>query len=323
MREMVKVSAPGKLMLFGEHAVIYHRPCIVTAVDQRMIVEIKPAREEKLLLDAPGVGIKGYSKKIKDLACGEVPKGVRFIETGIRNFFQKYKVKQGIEVKTKAGFSSEVGFGSSAAVTVGVAAGLAQLFKIRLSRKQLFDLTYKTVLDVQGVGSGFDLAASIWGGTLYFVTGGKKVIPLKINQLPLIVGYTGIKADTPTMVKKVANLRKNNKKLVDSIFDQMSFLTNKAKVTLSKGNFKKTGGLMNLNQGLLDALGVNTKELADLIFATRKAGAWGAKLSGAGGGDCMIALVPGKMRRKAEKAIERAGGKALKIKPNAEGVRAE
>lgn len=320
---IVKTSAPGKLMLFGEHAVIYHRPCIVTAVGQRMIVKIKPAREEKLLLDAPGVGIKGYSKKIKDLAYGEVPKGARFIETGIRNFFQKYKVKQGIEVKTKAGFSSEVGFGSSAAVTVAVLAGLAKLFKIRLLRKQLFDLTYKTVLDVQGVGSGFDLAASIWGGTLYFVTGGKKIVPLKTKKLPLVVGYTGIKADTPTMVKKVANLRKNNKKLVDSIFEQISFLTNKAKTALLAGDFKKVGELMNLNQGLLDALGVNTKELANLIFAAREAGAWGAKLSGAGGGDCMIAFCSKENRRKVEKAITSVGGKVLKIKPNAEGARVE
>lgn len=161
-------------MLFGEHAVIYNRPCIVTTVDQRMIVEIKPVREEKLFLDAPGVEIKGYSKKIKDLVRGEIPKGVRFIEVGVKNFFQKYKLKQGIKIKTKAGFSSEFGFGSSAAVTVGVLAGLARLYKVKLSRKKLFDLTYKTVLEVQGIGSGFDLAASILGWDTVFCCRGER-----------------------------------------------------------------------------------------------------------------------------------------------------
>jgi len=288
-----------------------------------MLVKIRSIKEEKLLLNAPDVGIRSYSKKIKDLTQREVPRGARFIERGVKNFFQKYKSRQGVEVETRAGFSSEFGFGSSAAVTVATLAGLAKLFKIRLSRKRLFDLTYKTVLDVQGVGSGFDLAASIWGGTLYFVTGGKKIISLKTKKLPLVVGYTGIKADTPTMVKKVAILRKNNKKLVDSIFDQAGFLTNEAKTALLRGNFKKTGELMNLNQGLLDALGVNTKELANLIFSARKAGAWGAKLSGAGGGDCMVSLSSKSKREKVEKAITSVGGKVIKIKPNAEGVRVE
>lgn len=320
---MVKVSTPGKLMLFGEHAVVYNRPCIVTAVDQRMFVEIKTIREEKLLVNAPDVGVRRYLKRIESLSQGEIPKGVRFIETGVRNFFQKHKIKQGIEIKTQAGFSAEFGFGGSSAVTVATLKGLSELFKIKLNNKQLFDLAYKTVLDIQGVGSGFDLAAAIWGGVIYFVTGGKEIVSLKAKNLPLVVGYTGIKADTPTMVKKVAVLRKNYKKLVDSIFDQISLLTNKAKVVLLKGNFKKAGDLMNLNQGLLNALGVNTKELADLIFAAREAGAWGAKLSGAGGGDCMVALVPGKNRKTVEEAIKKAGGRVLKVKPNAEGVRVE
>lgn len=310
-------------MLFGEHAVIYNRPCIVAAVDKRMLVIIRAIEEEKLLLNAPDVGIRSYSKQIKDLSKGEISRGARFIERGVKNFFQKYKIRQGIEVETKAGFSSQFGFGSSAAVTVGVLAGLAKFFKIKMSKKQIFDLAYKTVLDVQGVGSGFDLAAAIWGRTIYFITGGKEIIPLKTKNLPLIVGYTGVKADTPTMVGRVAVLRKNNKKLVDSIFDQISFLTNQAKTTLVKGDFKKAGELMNLNQGLLDALGVNTKELTDLIFAARAAGAWGTKLSGAGGGDCMIALSPPSNKEKVEKAIENTGGKLIRVSPNAKGVRIE
>lgn len=146
---------------------------------------------------------------------------------------------------------------------------------------------------------------------------------MKTKKLPLVVGYTGIKADTPIMVKKVATLRENNKRLVDSIFDQISLLTKKAKIALLNGDFKKTGELMNLNQGLLDTLGVNTPELANLIFAAREAGAYGAKLSGAGGGDCMIAFVKEEKRKAVESAIQKAGGRVIKVRPNAEGVKIE
>lgn len=320
----IKVSAPGKLMLFGEHAVVYNRPCIVTTVDQRIRVLIELVFGDEIKIDAPEVGVAGYTKKLGLLGQHKnLPKGVQFLETSIKNFFEKYKVKSGLRIETKSEFSSEFGFGSSSAVTVAAFKGLSELFKIKMDNKKLFDLAHKTVLDVQGVGSGFDLAAAIWGGTVFFVTGGKKVIPLKVKKLPLVVGYTGIKADTPTMVKKVAILRENNKKLVDSIFDQISLLTNKAKTLLLRGNFKKTGELMNLNQELLDALGVNTKELSNLIIAARETGAWGAKLSGAGGGDCMIAFIKEEKRKAVESAIQKAGGRVIKVRPNAEGVKIE
>lgn len=319
----ISVSVPGKLMLFGEHAVVYNRPCLVTAVDQRLTTKIAISDQEKIQLEAPEVGIKNYSKKITSLGQGRIPKGAKFVEFGVNNFFRKYKLKQGIKIETKTEFSSQFGFGSSAAVTVGVLVGLAKLFEVNLSKKQLFDLAYQTVLDVQGVGSGFDLAAAIWGGTIYFVTGGKRIIPLKTKSLPLVIGYTKMKADTPTLVKKVAVLREKNKRLIDSVFDQISLVTNKARRVLLKGNFKEAGNLMNINQGLLDALGVNTQELANLIFASRKAGAWGAKLSGAGGGDCMIVFSFRNKKRKIERAIVKAGGEVIKTDANAEGVRIE
>ena len=121
------------------------------------------------------MGVKGYSREIDSLGKrADMPKGVRFLETAVKNFFEKYQVKSGLKIKTKSEFSSKFGFGSSSAVTVAALKGLSVLFKVKLSKKELFNLAYKTVLDVQGVGSGFDLAAAIWGGTIFFVTGGKK-----------------------------------------------------------------------------------------------------------------------------------------------------
>ena len=323
MKKTIKVSVPGKLMFFGEHAVIYGRPCIVTAVDHRMRVLMELVSGEEIEINAPDVGIKNYVGNIADLRKANLPKGVRFVGTAINNFFKTYDVTSGLRVETKSDFSSEFGFGSSSAVTVGVIKALSELFGKKLTNQELFDLSYKTVLDVQGVGSGFDLAAAIWGGTIYFVTGGKKIVPLNIKELPLIVGYTGIKADTPTLVRKVAEFYKNQKKLVGIIFDTITSLTKEAREALKKSDMKRLGELMDINQGFLNTLGVNSKELSKLIFAAREGGAYGAKLSGAGGGDCMMALSSQRLKKKVEASIEKAGGAILRVKMNADGVKIE
>jgi len=323
LKNKVEVSAPGKLMLFGEHAVVYGKACIVTAVDQRIKVSVETVQANELFVEAPDVGVSGYSKSLDRLGEDEPPKSVKFIEYAVKNFNDIYKVKSGIKVKTKSDFSSKFGFGSSSAVTVGVLKAMSELFKVKMTNKRLFDLCYKTVLDVQGVGSGFDLAAAIWGGTLYFVGGGKKIIPLKTKAVPLVVGYTGIKADTTTLVKNVGVLYKDNSKEVGMIFDIIGDIVENAKKAILKNDYQRLGQLANMNQGLLDSLGVNTKELSNLIFAAREAGAYGAKLSGAGGGDCMIAFLDNKAKIALEKHISKKGGMIIHVKTGAEGVRVE
>jgi len=165
----VTTSTPGKLMLFGEHAVIYNRPCLVTAVNQRLVVRVKKITGDIIRLNAPDVGMVDYQKKIVELGSGKkLPKGVRFIERALVNFQTKYPLSSGLEIETKSEFSSNFGFGSSAAVTVGFLKALSVLSEEKITNQGLFDLAYKTVLDVQGVGSGFDLAAAIWGGNFIF-----------------------------------------------------------------------------------------------------------------------------------------------------------
>ena len=292
MIKKIKASAPGKLMLFGEHAVIYNRPCLVTAVNKRISVEVSENNKNEIFVNAPDVGISKYRCQLCNLGKRKkMPKGLRFVEQGLINFYKEYGIKKAVKIKTKSEFSSKFGFGSSSAVTVALLMTLAKLWKIRIGKQKLFSLAYKTVLDVQGVGSGFDLATAIWGGTVYFVTGGKVILPIKTKKWPLIIGYTGIKADTPTLVRKVNHLYEKYPKIVNQIFDNMAQITKKAKREAKKQNYKILGELMNINQGLLDSLGVGIDRLSRLNSAARNAGAYGAKLSGAGGGDCMIALV--------------------------------
>lgn len=320
MKNKVTVSAPGKLMLFGEHSVVYGNPCIVTAVDQRIEVDVEKVPGDEIEIAAKDVGIDDFKIKITDIAGSEFPKQLKFVLTAVRNFFAEYKVSTGLRITTRSGFSSLFGFGSSSAVTVCTVKALSAIFDVEVTNKSLFDICYKTVLDIQGVGSGFDIAAAVWGGTLYFVGGGKEILPLKIDRIPLVVGYTGVKADTATLVKKVAGLAKEDKQRFEKIFNSITEIVEEGKIALENTNYLKLGELMDENQKYLEDLGVSSRELDLLIGASKSAGAFGAKLSGAGGGDCMIAVAPKDLESEVKKAIEKAGGTVLDVKTNAEGV---
>lgn len=318
---MIKVSSPGKLVLFGEHAVLHGKPCIVTAIDQRMFVKIKRTNKD-ISVKSSQMGINKYVISLKELKKKH-PKEIRFVLKSIENFFEKYKIKSGLKVETTSEFSSKIGFGTSAAVTVSTIKALDELFKTNMEEKDIFELAYKTVLDIQGLGSGVDIAASTYGGTLYYKNGGEVIKPIKTNKIPLVIGYTGIKADTTKLVKKVSILKKRYPSLVNPIFDLLEKINKEARKAMSKKDYKRLGELMNFNQGLLSAAKVSCIELERLINAAREAGAYGAKLSGAGGGDCMVAVVENRKRYDVEKAIRRAGGTVIKANLGAEGVRLE
>jgi len=319
---MVKTSSPGKLMLFGDHSVVHGRPCIVTAVDYRMNASLSERRDDIIVLNAPDMNIENYVSSIKDLEKPQ-PKQARFVLTSVRNFFDKYGIRSGLDIETKSEFRVEYGLGSSSAVTASVLKGLSELFDVRMSNKDLFDLSYKTILDIQEVGSGFDAAATIYGGSLYFVTGGRVIEPIKAKELPIIVGHTGVKADTSKMVKMVYQRLAEEPERINRNFDESAKIVDRARRGIEEGNWKEVGMLMDQNQVLLREIGVSSDVLENLITAAKKAGAYGAKLAGAGGGDCMISIADKKNYENVKNAIEDAGGKFIDVKLNADGVRIE
>lgn len=276
-------------MLLGEHAVVYGYPCIVTAISQRLEVSVS---------------------KIDD-----IPMDRRFIDAAIRAWGDGKDYSFSI----KSAFSGKYGFGSSAAVTVATLKAIRPIAENRV----LFDAAYKIVLDVQGIGSGFDVAAATYGGTLYFVAAGKIIEPLSVHELPLIVGYTGVKADTTTLIKQVAEKKEKNPEKVERIFQAIAKLVEDVKPRMLEGDWERVGKLMDFNQEYLRDLGVSSEKLETLISAAKKAGAWGAKLSGAGGGDCMIALAVSERQDAVKDAITKAGGQVIAVRANAQGVRIE
>lgn len=286
----MKTSAPGKLMVFGEHAVVYGYPSIVTAISERLVVTTDVRSE-----------------------AGDT----RFIDAAV-----KLWGKPGTKLSAQSAFSGKYGFGSSSAVTVAALKAL----KPDASPKEIFDAAFKIVLDIQGTGSGFDVAAATYGGILYYIKNlpaqaGKTIEPLVVKDMPLIVGYTGVKADTKTLVADVAAKRAKDPEKVERIFQAIAKIVEEAKLKMIEGDWQRVGRLMDFNHEYLRNLGVSSEKLEALISAAKSAGAWGAKLSGAGGGDCMIALAPEGKRQAVEDAIAKAGGEVVRVTPNAPGVR--
>jgi len=299
---MIHVSAPGKLLLLGDYAVVYNNPCLMTAADKRIYVEldiINSANDEII------------TPQVKDN---------KFVLEAISYFKNKFSIKENIYIKTYGDFSHKVGLGSSSAVTVATLEGLNQLFNKNLTKKQLFDMSYLVVRSIQGVGSGFDIAAAVYGGTQYFVTGGAMIEKISIQKLPLVVGYSGIKADTPSYVRKVAEEFKHKQEELKNIFLSIVSLVEEAREGLENSDFNKVGICMSQNHKLLQKLGVSIPKLDAMVEVALSAGAWGAKLSGAGGGDCMIALVSEEKRDEVKQAIESVGGEIINVELNAKGV---
>ncbi|MEM3579399.1 MAG: mevalonate kinase, partial [Candidatus Bathyarchaeia archaeon] len=171
--------------------------------------------------------------------------------------------------------------------------------------------------------SGVDPAISTFGGTMLFQldTGFK---PLEVKaEMPLVVGNTGIERSTRVQVAKVRELREKYPQIVEPMMRAAREIVLQAIDALRKGDLETIGELMDINHALLYGLGVSDESLEWLINAARKAGALGAKLTGAGGGGCVIALATKENLENVLEAVQRAGANAFMARKTDEGVRIE
>ena len=319
----VTASAPGKLVLFGDHAAVYGNPCLVTAVDLRYTVTVTLLNQSIVEIDTPDLRSRGETYQVitANVSARNRPE-TAFVEAALKQIYQQQPTGTGFKIRTD-GPQTSYGLGSSSAITAATLMAVAHNLGIELSLREIFDLSYAAVLEVQRAGSGVDLAAAVYGGTLYYVNKGEMIDPLPISALPIVIGYSGEKVSTTNLIAHVAALRSRQPALMDSLLHMLGDISTQARDAILQTDWATMGDLMNIHQGILDAFGVNTPQLARLIFASREAGALGAKLSGAGGGDCMFALTTDETQGSVESAITDAGGLVVQIPSGAAGVRLE
>lgn len=318
--QKVVVSGPGKLMLFGEHAVVYGRPCIVTTVNHRLFVSVEKISEAAMRGQAQN---ERFSLPLNSLVIENIPKKLKFLAVTVALFAKRYPFAGGVKIYTRSQFSPLYGFGSSSAVTCAAAKALFELFEVPYEENSLFEFCFEVVTRIEGLRSGFDIAAAIYGATLFYVANPRKIEILPVTDLPMIVGYTGIKADTPSLIAQVGRLKAQKSEFVEKVFSNIETITRSARLALEEMNWEKAGALMNQNHEELKTLEISSEKLDTLVMAAQSAGAWGAKLSGAGGGDCMVALVSREKRQSVIEAIEKNGGQVIDTVINVDGVMVE
>jgi len=310
---MVNVSAPGKGILFGEHAVVYGKPSIVGAIDRRIHVNLE-TRDDHMINIKSNVKPFEFTFPLDDIESAE---GFPYIQKAISAAFGKIGKKSGLDIEISSDFPPASGLGSSAAVSIATIKAVYEATDSTITNKELAALGHIVEFEVQGAASPTDTAIATFGGILFIEPGIGEYKRIK-GQLPLVVGCTGIERSTKALVDGVRALKAKTPERIDGIMDSIEKITRDAKNRIENG--EEIGELMNINHGLLSELGVSSSNLERLVNAARGAGAKGAKLTGAGGGGCMIAYAP-ENKGAIAKAIEEHGGTAFKSVIITDGVR--
>jgi mevalonate kinase len=229
----------------------------------------------------------------------------------------------GLNIEVNSTVPVAAGLGSSAAVAAAVAAAVGALLNVKMSKEDVFRIAYEAEKIMHGTPSGVDPAIATFGGTLLFqIDTGFKPLDVKAD-IPLVIGNTGVERSTRSQVAKVRGLRDRYPQIVEPMMRAAREIVLRAIEALKEGDLETLGELMNINHALLYGLGVSDESLEWLINAARKAGALGAKLTGAGGGGCMIALANRDRVENVLEAVQRAGGNAFIARKTDEGVRIE
>ena len=301
-----KVSVPGSLMLFGEHAVLCGKQAVVAAINHYIHVELTPRSDRNIRIVSSEFG--EHNVTLDEFI---ITKPYDYVLTAIKQYLNKTNC--GFLLRIKSEFPADIGFGSSASVTVATLGVLAIWLKGKApDLMRLYKQAVGVVRAVHGVGSGADVAASVFGGAIAY-----KMTPLKIQKLnadlPLIAIYSGWKTPTFEVIAAVEKKRAQFPTIFADLYVAIDRCARAAIAAIKKNDLAGLGKLMDIQQGLQDALGVNNATLAELIFTLRAMpNIYGAKISGAGQGDCVIGLGKINMQQKSgvkpiDVAISEAG----------------
>jgi mevalonate kinase len=323
----VIASAPAKVILFGEHFVVYGEPAIVLAIDKRAYAKAELREDKRLYLRSLNLNVAGFfdngSFKVEEGNLKEAKTKLEPLKCAVEKVLEIYGEKVGLSIEVNSTVPVAAGLGSSAAVAAAVAAAVGALLNVKMSKEDVFRIAYEAEKIMHGTPSGVDPAISTFGGAMLFqIDTGFKPLDVKAD-FPLVIGNTGVERSTKTQVSKVRSLRDKYPQIVELMMRTAREIVLRAVEALKEGDLETLGELMNINHALLYGLEVSDESLEWLINAARKAGALGAKLTGAGGGGCMIALANKDKVENVLDAVQRAGGNAFIARKTAEGVRIE
>ena len=285
----VIASAPAKVMLFGRHFVVYGEPAIVVAIDKRAYAKVELRQDKRLYLHSVNLNLSGYFEngyfQVEQGDAKEAKLKFRPLKLAVEKVLKIYGENVGLNVEINSTVPVAVGLGSSAAVTAAVTVAVGALLKVTISKESVFRISYEAEKIVHGTPSEIDPAVSTFGGALLFQRDtGLRPLDVKTG-VPLVIGYTGVEMSARVQVAKVRDISNKYSRVIDHVMKAAREIVLRAIDALRDGDLVTLGDLMNINHALLCGLGISDESSEWLINAARKAGALGAKLTGAGGVD--------------------------------------
>ena len=275
---------PGKAILLGEHSVVYGRHAIAVPVPLNIRVKVEEA-DDGVLLMIPSWGVEYYlDKKPEERQSFEKPAALILEKMNLNNV--------GMKIEVFSDIPRGMGLGGSAVLAVSIIKALNHHYKMGLSEQEINQMAYESEKIAHGNPSGIDNTIATYGYPLIYRKGEKTLKErLQIKEpLNLVLAFSKSEGLTAKTVAHVRKQWKSNQEIYDGVFDDIDAIVLNGIQAIQDNDLKQLGELMNFNQGLLNTLQVSTPELERMIHVARDAGAFGAKLTGGGGGGAMIAV---------------------------------
>lgn len=302
---MVQASAPGKVILLGEHAVVYGRPAIAVPVSQvRATATVEPL--------PPGSGLTLVALDLGRTAhLGEAPLDDPLAAAAYHTLAHLDLPNVDGLVTVRSTIPIAGGMGSGAAVAAAIVRALTTFIGVELPPAEISSLVLEVEKLHHGTPSGIDNTVVVYEQPVYFVRQQPPQTFAVGAPLSLLIADSGIASSTRQVVAGVRQRWEANPARYEALFDQIGSLVEQARQAIEDGLVAALGALMERNHALLQEMGVSTAELDGLVDAARRAGACGAKLSGAGGGGSVIALVQPEGAAAVQAALQGAAARVI------------
>ena len=283
---MTVAHAPGKVILFGEHAVVYGRPAIAVPVTEvQASASVEPGEAgQGVVVVATDLG-----RRIAMREAAEDEPLARIVRVTLARM--KAEREPDLTITVTSTVPVARGMGSGAAVSTAIVRALSRHFEFWLTSRAISDLVFQTEVLYHGTPSGIDNTVISFEKPIYFIKDEGWEVFWVGKPLLLLIADTGTASSTKEVVSDLRRRYQADPEQYAPTLDRIGEIVPAARACIERGQDEELGRLMDENHGLLQRLGVSCAELDRLVEVARSEGALGAKMSGAGWGGNMIALV--------------------------------
>ena len=292
------------MILLGEHAVVYGSHAIAAPISLSVRSIIHPSQQQGVTLAVPKWGVETtlHDSKIKHTS---------FLDS-LRMILDRLAIKdESFVIEVDPAIPRAMGLGAQPRLRFGHS-GSQWLLSAFLSDEDINGIAFEAEKLAHGTPSGIDNTLATFRRFMLYRKGHPPLMKeLTMNQeIPIVIGMSGTESLTAAMVGKVEQSWEKNRFLYERLFAEIDGLALEGVKAIERGELEQLGELMNINQGLLNALGVSSWELEEMIQISRQHGALGAKLTGGGGGGSIVAVCPGEQERIVTE-LQKAGYRAI------------